>query len=308
MKKPTYKEINQLWTNYKKWTASGLLGNTVGGLISVSFYSLLSFGLIYSLFIIGPFKHSKIIEDTLSDDNDYNKSESSDCSVLGINLHGSLLTYVPEHADGDSFFDYDVTSSEGVMLSIKQANEDSDIKAVLIEVDSSGGSPVAGEEIANAVKNSVKPVVAFIRESGASAAYWSVSSADRIFASKNSNVGSIGVTSSYLNNVEKNKKDGYTYEQLSSGKFKDTGNPDKALTTDEKNLLLRDINIIYNNFINDVANNRDLTVKQVKAFADGSTVLGDKAKSLGMIDEIGGLNEAEKYIEGVIGEKPEVCW
>ena len=178
----------------------------------------------------------------------------------------------------------------------------------MIEVESGGGGAVAGEEISNAVKNSKKPVIAFIRGIGASAAYWSVSGADRIFASKNSDVGSIGVTSSYLSNAEKNIQDGYTYEELSSGKYKDTGDPDKVLTAEEKALILRDVNIVYANFIEAVSQNRNLSIEKVKSFADGSTVLGEKAKSLGMIDEIGGLTEVENYLEGIIKEKPEICW
>lgn len=240
--------------------------------------------------------------------NKVEEVEEDTCTAIGINLHGTILTYVPEHAEGDSFFDYDVTASENVTWSIKDANTNPQIKAIVIDVDSGGGSPVGGEEIANAIKNSKKPVVAFIRGSGASAAYWAISSADKIFASANSDVGSIGVTRSYVSNVEKNLKEGYTFEQISTGKFKDSGSPDKPLTNEEKALFLRDSNIIFENFVKDVSMNRGLTVKQVKAFADGSTVMGVRAKELGMIDEIGGLNEAESYLEEIIGEKPEVCW
>lgn len=241
-------------------------------------------------------------EDSTADTNDEN------CSVQGINLHGTLLTYIPEHSESDSFFDLDVVASEGVDWIIKQANEDEKIKAIVIEVDSSGGSPVAGEEISNTVKNSEKPVLAFIREKGLSAAYWAISSADKIWASKNSDVGSIGVTASYLNNVEKNKKEGLTYEQLTAGKFKDSGSADISLTQEEKNLFLRDINIIYQNFVKAVSQNRNIPIEKVKSFADGSTVLGEKAKELGLIDEIGGISEVEKYLEETIGEKPEICW
>lgn len=242
----------------------------------------------------------------LSGDSDTSANE--DCTVVGINLHGTLLTYLPYHSENDPYFDYDLVSSEDVTSTIEQANDESAIKAIMIEVDSGGGSPVAGEEIANAVKNSSKPVAVFIRGMGASSAYWAASSADRIFASKNSDVGSIGVTSSFISNVTKNSKEGYTYEQLTAGKFKDAGSPDRPLTSEERALFLRDINIVYENFIKAVAENRGLSVEKVRSFADGSTVLGEKAKSLGLIDEIGGRSEVEKYLEEKIGEKPEVCW
>jgi protease-4 len=230
------------------------------------------------------------------------------CSVTGINLHGSIYTYIPEGAEDDPDFDYDSVASENVIWSIENANASPNIKAIVVEVDSSGGTPVAGEEIAEAIKNSGKPVVAFIRDIGASAAYWAVSPADKIWASKNSDVGSIGVTMSYLNNIEKNKKEGYVYEQLSIGKYKDSGSPDKPLTAEEKNLFLRDLKIINDNFIKAISENRNLSIEKVRSFADGSTVLGEKAKELGLIDEIGGINEVEKYLESELGEHPEICW
>lgn len=230
------------------------------------------------------------------------------CNVTGINIHGTIMTYIPEHAESDTSFDYDTVASENIIWSIQNANEDPNIKAIVIEIDSTGGYPVAGEEIANAIKNSEKPVLGFIRQSGLSGAYWAVSNADRIWASRNSDVGSIGVTMSYLNNVESNKKEGYTFEKLSSGKFKDSGNPDVALTKEEKDLFMRDVNITYQNFMEAISINRNIPLEEVKKFADGSSVLGDKAKELGLIDEIGGINEVENYLKEQLGEKPEICW
>ncbi|KKR69830.1 MAG: Signal peptide peptidase SppA, partial [Parcubacteria group bacterium GW2011_GWF1_40_6] len=224
------------------------------------------------------------------------------------NLHGELKTYLPNHAENDSFFNYDSVSSEDITGKIKLANEDSNIKAIIVEVDSFGGSIVGGEEIDNAVKNSDKPVIALIRDIGASASLWAISSADRIYASENSTIGSIGVTSSYMSNAKKNEKDGITYEALSSGKFKDSGSPDKELTNEERALILRDINLAFNNFVKAISLNRNIDIEKVKANADGSTFLGNKAKELGLIDEIGGLPEVEQYLEETTGEKPEICW
>ena len=279
-----------------------LYGTLVGNIIVLvvilaSVYGLISLVKKYN----NPFLDSSAVDDS-------SDTEEPICTVEGIELHGDLYTYLPEHEEGDTFFDQDTVESQNITWAIKNANEDPQIKAILVEVDSSGGSPVAGEEISIAVKNSEKPVIGLIRETGASASYLAISSADKIFASKYSDIGGIGVTMSYLNNVAKNKKDGYVYEQLSAGKYKDTGNPDKALTQEEKDLFMRDVNIIYQNFMEAVSQNRNIPLDQVKSFADGSTVLGEKAKELGLIDEIGGQPEVEKYLESVIGEKPEICW
>lgn len=231
------------------------------------------------------------------------------CNVLGINLHGSLYTYIPTEGSADDPEEYqnqygDAVGSEDIVGRLRQADQDDQIKAVIIEVDSGGGSPVAGEEISNTIKELTKPVVAVIRQSGMSAAYWAISSSDKIFASRNSDVGSIGVTSSYLENTKKDTK----YIQLSSGKFKDTGSPDKPLSEEERNLLLRDVKITHENFIEDIAQNRKLSIESVRAIADGSSVLGARAKTLGLIDEIGSWTAAEKYLEETIGEKSDICW
>jgi len=235
-------------------------------------------------------------------------SNSDNCNVSGVNLHGSLVTYVPEHAENDSYFDHDITSSDYVIDIINHANMNPGIKAIVIEVDSVGGSPVAGEEISKAIKSSKKPVIAFIRDIGVSAAYWAISPADKILASRNSDVGGIGVTASYLSNAGNNQKEGYSYEVLSSGKYKDSGSPDKTLTAEERALILRDVNIVHDNFVEDVSLNRDISREIVGSIADGSSVLGDKAKSLGLIDEIGGLDEAKAILKDMIGESPEICW
>ena len=265
---------------------------------------------ILSTGIYNHFSRSTVSENLASTGSEQTDSSStaSTCNVLGINLHGELYTYIPEKNSDELISNKDVVASESIMLSIQQAQSDDDIKAIIVEVDSPGGYPVAGEEIANAIKESTKPVVAFIRQTGASAAYWAISSADKIFASKNSDVGSIGVTTSYLDNVSKNKKEGLTYVQLSAGKYKDAGNPDKPLTEEEKALIVRDLKIVHENFIQTIATNRNIPIEKVRAIADGSTVLGDKAKQLGLIDSIGGYSEVKKYIEEKIGEKPQVCW
>lgn len=280
----------------KIWNSKGAILKKIGLGLTIVLLAIVSYA-IYD----GVIKTPVVVTSEYSD-------EDYDCSVVGINLHGTLWTYIPPQSEEDIFTDNDIVASEEINYLIKQANEDDAIKAILIEADSQGGLPVAGEEVANALKNSEKPTVAVIRQSGLSAAYWAVTGADRIFASRNSDVGSIGVTSSYLENTGTNQKDGNVYVQLSSGKYKDAGDPDRPLTEEERQLFLRDIKIVHKNFIEDVAVNRDIPVADVQKIADGSSVLGDRAKELRLIDDIGGIREAEEYLEGIIGEKPEVCW
>lgn len=243
---------------------------------------------------------------TYYDDGYY---DDQDCNVLGVNIHGPIYTYIPTGADGNSSMDYsDAVASEDIIYMLKSYKDDPNIKALIVEVDSLGGSAVAGEEISEAIKDYGKPSVALIRDFGDSAGYMAISGVDKIFASKFSDVGSIGITMSYLSNVNKNQKEGYTYEQLSAGKFKDSGDPDKILTSEERALFQRDLKIMHEDFIKMVAENRNLPIEVVRKLADGSTMLGEQAKENGLIDEIGGIYEVENYLEQTIGEKPVICW
>jgi signal peptide peptidase SppA len=263
------------------------------------------------LLFIGGYYVANTVHGTLnSEDVGYEEEGSEEqCNVVGIELRGNLLTYIPQTDFNDSGeLAEDEVGSEDILATIEDVEGDDSIKAILLEIDSMGGMPVAGEEISEAVKNAKKPIVAFIRGIGASAAYFAASGADQIFASKYSEVGGIGVTMSYLDYVAKNRADGLSYNSLSSGRFKDAGDPDKALTQEERNLFMRDVNIMHQNFVKTVAENRKLDIEKVKKLADGSTLLGQAALENGLIDQIGGYEEAKKYVKEKIGEDVVACW
>lgn len=238
-----------------------------------------------------------------------NDTAAETCNVQGIELHGELVTYIsPADLDADGNLLADKVASQDIDFAIQESEKNNDIKAIVLEVDSYGGSPTAAEEISNALKAAKKPTVALIREGGVSAAYWAATGADIIFASKNSDVGSIAVTMSYLDYAKQDLKEGFTYNELTSGKFKDTGNPDKTLTSEEKQLLMRDIEIVHRNFIKAVSENRSLDIAEVESLADGSTMLGEMALQNGLIDKIGGMAEVKDYLKEKIGQAAEICW
>jgi len=299
------KKINELWLKFKKWSEVNLLGYLIGSIVKIVLLFFVLTLLFYLLFVIGPLRDKTNSENPVA-----SNSEENNCNIAGINLNGELLAYIPLHGDNDTSYDfnYDSFSSEDIVGKIKQANDDPAIKAIILEINSGGGSPIGGEEISDAVKNSNKPIVGLIRGIGASSSYYAVSSADKIFASKYSEVGGIGITMSYLSNVKKNIKDGYSFEQISAGYLKDAGNVNKPLTKEERDLFIKDTNTMYDNFIKAVSDNRKIPLDEVKTIATGATVLGEKAKELKLIDEIGSLNEVQKYLEGKIGEKSVVCW
>lgn len=241
------------------------------------------------------------------------------CNVLAVTLHGEMMTSrsnIPlidtvtlQQPDGSTLLsapNYSVSSD--IEDALMRAKGDPSIKAVILDVDSPGGSGVAGQEIARALRALSKPSAAVVHGMAASGAYMAAIGADRIFALDWSDIGSIGVTSSYVDQVEKNRKDGYTYHTLSSGPFKDTGSPDKPLTPAEEALIMRDIKIGRDSFVQMVSLRRNLPVDAVSALADGSTMMGRQALAAGLVDEIGGLEEARTYIEEHIGEPVTVCW
>jgi len=232
---------------------------------------------------------------------------SEDCTIAGINAHGDFVTYASNY-DPDTGETLTEASSEDIVAAIHAAEQYPNIKGILLDVDSYGGNPVAAEEIADALKNAQKPTVALIRGAGTSAAYWAATGADRIIASALSDIGSIGATYSYTDASKFNAKEGYTFNQLSTGVYKDFGNPDKPLTEAERALVMRDLVIAKDKFVQAVATNRNMSVADVEAFADGSSVLGEAALEKKLIDQIGTYNDAKAYLAEQTGVPSEVCW
>ncbi len=189
------------------------------------------------------------------------------------------------------------TKSQSIVDLIEKADKSSKIKAILLEIDSGGGAPVASDEIAQAVKSANKTIIAVIREKGASGAYWIASAADKIYANRMSMTGSIGVRASSIGIAGLMQDYNVTYRRLVSGQFKDTGTPFKKMTLAEKAKYQKLIDDLHEIFIKDVAENRGMKYDQVKKLADGFVILGQKAKEVGLIDEIGNKKVALKYLE-----------
>ncbi|MDO8660957.1 MAG: signal peptide peptidase SppA [Candidatus Woesearchaeota archaeon] len=187
--------------------------------------------------------------------------------------------------------------SEEIIEFIEEANEDSSIKAIIFDINSPGGTPVASEEIASAIKKANKTTVAVIRDVGASGAYWVASATNEIWANKMSVTGSIGVIGSYLEFAKFTQDWNLTYRRLVGGKNKDIGDPFSELTPEKEALLQNEIDLMHTYFIEAVAENRNLSIEQVRELADGRTYLGSTAKELGLIDNIGNMNNALEALE-----------
>ncbi len=229
-----------------------------------------------------------------------------DCNVVALDVHGLVTTYRDDsNSDGSQGTE---TDSGQLVAYIEEAAKDSGTKAVLLDIDSPGGYPQGAREVVDALRGLGKPSVAWIRGDGDSAAYWIASAASTIVASSVSNVGSIGVTSSYTDVAKQNQEQGITYNSLSTGKFKDIGDPDKSLTTDERAYLERQNKQLLEVFIQDVASFRKMSVDAVRSIADGSTLIGVEAKNAGLVDRIGTRAEALAALKDALHEEPRLCW
>lgn len=217
------------------------------------------------------------------------------CNVAVLPVEGAILPFY-----GLAGFDLVITP-EIVENFMDAAESERNIKAVLVEINSPGGTPVASQRVAERFRNSSLPVVGLVGDIGASGGYMVAAATDWLIASPMSTVGSIGVTMSYLEESQKNEEEGITYVDLNAGEFKDAGSPYKPITEEERALFERDLQIVYDEFVSLVADYRDMTVEEVRALADGSTMPGRRALEVGLVDALGGRAEAHGTLAGIIG-------
>lgn len=222
-------------------------------------------------------------------------------NVAVIPITGVILT---EGTAG--LFSDDVTSSTDVVAFIEQAENDPNIKAILFEINSPGGSAVASDEIGTAIKKTTKPTVSWIREVGASGGYWVASTTDVIVANRMSITGSVGVVASYLEFSGLLRRYNVTYQEMTGGVYKELGSPMKNLTEQERGVLQQKIDRIHEYFIQEVTENRNLDKAVVKEIATGEFFLGVEAKDLGLVDVLGGKDEVLAILEESIEETPQL--
>ncbi len=187
--------------------------------------------------------------------------------------------------------------SQKVVDRIKDAEENEDIKALVFEINSPGGTPVATYEIAQAIRAVKKPTIAVIREVGASGGYWVATAAQEVWANELSITGSIGVLSSHLEFAGLLKDYNVTYRRLVAGKYKDAGSPWKEMSGEEQKLFEVLLSKLHDSFITAVAQNRNLPKEKVKELATGFVFLGSEAKEYGLVDYLGSKKDAIAALE-----------
>lgn len=233
----------------------------------------------------------------------YHNNSCSAVAVIPITDH---ITSSPTY-DDKGVERGDETLALDIIKQIREANTNRKVKAIMFEIDSHGGDGVSAQKVIYALKEVHKPTVALIRSVGDSAAYWIATATGHIFALPISDVGGIGITSSYSDGYDQNQKNGITFHQLSIGKYKDMLNPDKPLTSDEQAHIMKELEIKNQYFLQGVADNRHLSLDKVKELANGAPMTGQEALKNGLIDEYGSFAEVERYLSKVLNKDVKIC-
>ncbi|QKF76693.1 signal peptide peptidase SppA [Arcobacter defluvii] len=185
-----------------------------------------------------------------------------------------------------------------VLENIEKAKKDNNIKGVLFVVDSPGGAVAPSVELAYAIKElkELKPVVVYASGVIASGSYYSSIWANKIIANPGSMVGSIGVIMQGVNASELMEKIGVSTQTVKAGKYKETGTPSRKWFDYEEKQLQSVIDDTYNMFITDVANARNLDVKNHNVFADAKIFTSKQAKEVGLVDEVATISFAQNTL------------
>jgi protease IV len=204
-----------------------------------------------------------------------------------------------------------IVDSDRVVKELDGYGEDPTIRAIVVRIQSPGGVVGPTQEIYDTIlriSGRGKPVVASMGSVAASGGYYLAAAATRIVANPGTLTGSIGVIMQLAEIEGLLKKVGVRYEVIKSGRYKDSGSFARPMTPDERAVLQAVLDDMHDQFVTAVAEGRRLAKDRVKALADGRVYSGRMAKDLGLVDALGGLDEAIRMAGemGGISGKPHV--
>ncbi len=188
----------------------------------------------------------------------------------------------------------DEIGSDSLVRQLRKLRRDKNVKAVVLRIDSPGGSATASDVIQQEIiaLRKVKPLVASMGNTAASGGYWIATYADRIFAEPNTITGSIGVFG-ILPNVQKLANgQGVTWDTVKTGRYADISTVSRPKTPQELAINQKVVNWIYDQFLTKVSESRKIPKARVAQIAQGRVWSGTEAKKIGLVDEIGGLDQA----------------
>ncbi len=219
-------------------------------------------------------------------------------AVAIVRVEGTIM-------DSDSTeFSSDATS--GVIIAdLETAASDDLVKAIVLRVNSPGGTVTGSAQIHEAIEKIDKPVIVSMGGTAASGGYYISAPADYIFARPDTTTGSLGVILTLFNVTELGEKVGVSIESITSGPNKAIGSPWETLTAEQRVILDEYVNESYEEFVRVIADGRGMTKEDVYAIADGRIYSGRQALELDLVDELGNLDAAiakAADMGGIVGE------
>ena len=219
-------------------------------------------------------------------------------AVAIVRVEGTII-------DSDST-EYSSDATSGVIIDdLKAAANDELVKAIVLRVNSPGGTVTGSAQIYETIKELDKPVIVSMAGTAASGGYYISAPADYIFARPDTTTGSLGVVLTLFNAVELGEKIGVSVESITSGPNKSIGSPWEELTDEQRDILDEYIDESYEEFVQIIADGRGMRKEEVYEIADGRIYSGRQALELNLVDELGDLDDAiakAADLGGIVGE------
>jgi protease-4 len=212
-----------------------------------------------------------------------------------------------------------IYQSDAYVKQLEELRKDNAFAGVLLRINSPGGTVAPSQEIYREVlrfREEKKPVVVSMDNIAASGGYYIASAGTKIFANPGTLTGSIGVFVRFPYWQKLFDKIGVEMITIKAGEFKDMGNPNRPMTDPEKKLLQQVVDDTHLQFMEDIARGRGIPLDSIKKIADGRIFTGRQAQKIGLVDTLGGYEEAADYLKSICGlpekakivEKNEKSW
>jgi protease-4 len=225
----------------------------------------------------------------------YYLSSDDQRGVTVIRLEGTMVT--------GQVSDAEMIGSEVVGRELRDAADDPMVEAIVLRVNSPGGTPAAAQEIIRDLDyaKSKKPVVVSMGDMGTSAAYYVSAHADRIYANPDTFTAGVGVIWKFSDISRWMEKEGYNISIVKSGSKKDMGTTSRPISEDEQLYAQKIVNDSFENFITDVISQRQIARSDID---DGRVIRGADAVRLNIVDELGNLNDAINGAKKIARSRP----
>jgi protease-4 len=201
-----------------------------------------------------------------------------------------------------------ITNAKDTLRNLKRFREESSIKAIVLRIDSPGGAVAPSQEIFQEIRKTVKlkTVIASMGTVAASGGYYIAAGTDEIFANAGTITGSIGAIMGFTNFQDIFRRIGLVPVVVKSGEYKDIGSPVREMTGEERKILQKLVDAVHQQFVTDIAESRNMSIDKVSSLADGRIFTGKEAKTLGLVDEIGNLEDSIKWAGDKAGIKGKI--